>query len=248
MIIYGKNSVSEIIRNSPEQVRKIMISDSFDLSEKHSLNAQLKKFRGKFSRLSKNAITDICGNSNHQGIAAEISDFSYSSVNDLLTLARKKKEKVFILILDHLEDPHNLGAIVRTADFFGLHGIVIPDRRACEVTPTVVKISSGASANIKIARETNLGRTIDFLKKQSVWVAGADADCEETIYDCDFAEFDLAVVIGNEGKGIGSKTRKKCDFLFSIPKKGKVESLNASVAAAISLYEIYRQRESIGPR
>ncbi len=242
MIVYGKNSVAELLRNSPREIKKIMVSENFDVSSDQRINASIRKFRIKLTHLPRNAITDICKSPNHQGIAAEISDFTYSSVEEILGVARERQEKVFLLVLDHIEDPQNLGAIIRTADFLGVHGIVIPADRACDVNPTVVKVSSGASANMKIARETNLGRVIDTLKKKGVWVAGADADSRDAVCDCDFASLDIAVVIGNEGRGIRSKTRQKCDFLLSIPREGKVESLNASVAAGIFLYEVYRQR------
>ena len=244
MIVYGKNSVAELLRNSPQEIKKIMVSENFDVSSDPRMNASIKKFRIKLSHLPKNAITGICKSPNHQGIAAEISDFSYSSVADMLEVAGKRQEKVFLLILDHVEDPQNLGAIIRTADFLGVHGIVIPADRACDVNPTVMKVSSGASANIKIARETNLGRVIDSLKKKGVWIAGADADSGDEVCSCDFASLDIAVVIGNEGRGMRSKTKQRCDFLLSIPREGKVQSLNASVAAGIFLYEVYRQRHA----
>lgn len=242
MIVYGKNSVAELLRNSPQEIKKIMVSENFDVSSDPRINASIRKFRVKLSRLPKNAITDICKSPNHQGIAAEVSDFSYSSVEEMLGMAKERQEKVFLLILDHVEDPHNLGAVIRTADFLGVHGIVIPADRACDVNPTVVKISSGASANIKVARETNIGRVMDFLKKKGVWIAGADADSGDMICGFDFASLDIAVVIGNEGRGMRSKIKQRCDFLLSIPREGKVESLNASVAAGIFLYEVYRQR------
>ncbi len=244
MIVYGKNSVAELIRNSPQEIKKIMVSENFDVSSDPRMNASIKKFRIKLSQLPKNAITGICKSPNHQGIAAEISDFAYSSVADMLEVAGKRQEKVFLLILDHVEDPQNLGAIIRTADFLGVHGIVIPADRACDVNPTVMKVSSGASANIRIAQETNLGRVIDSLKKKGVWIAGADADSKDEVCSCDFASLDIAVVIGNEGKGMRSKTKQRCDFLLSIPREGKVQSLNASVAAGIFLYEVYRQRHA----
>ena len=242
MIIYGRNSVAELLRNSPQEIKKIMVSENFDVSSDLRMNASIKKFRIKLSHLPKNAITGICGSLNHQGIAAEISDFAYSSVEDMLEVAGKRQERVFLLILDHVEDPQNLGAIIRTADFLGVHGIVIPADRACDVNPTVMRVSSGASANIRIAQEINLGRVIDSLKKKGVWIAGADADSKDEVFSCDFASLDIAVVIGNEGRGMRNKTKQRCDFLLSIPREGKVQSLNASVAAGIFLYEVYRQR------
>ena len=242
MIVYGRNSVAELIRSSPLKIRKIMLSENFDVSSDPRMKASIRKFRIKISRLPKNAITEISKSPNHQGIAAEISDFTYSSIEEILGVSKQKDEKVFLLILDHIEDPHNLGAVIRTADFLGVHGIVIPSDRACDVNPTVVKVSSGASANVKIARETNIGRVIDSLKKKGTWIVGADADSGKAVYGFDFASLDIAVVIGNEGAGIRSKTKQKCDFLLSIPGQGKIKSLNASVASGIFLYEVCRQR------
>ena len=143
MIVYGRNSVAEVLRNSPREIRKVMVSENFDVSSDPRISDSIRKFRIKLSRLPRNAITDICRSPNHQGIAAEISDFSYSSVEEILGVAGERREKVFLLILDHIEDPQNLGAIIRTADFLGVHGIVIPTDRACDVNPTVVKVSSG---------------------------------------------------------------------------------------------------------
>ncbi len=242
MIVYGKNAVAELFRSSPHRIKTLSVSDSFDISSNAVVKEGLRRFRIRVLHLSKDAITEMCGSANHQGIAAETPDFSYSSLQQILAEASRCREHPFILILDHVEDPQNLGAAIRTADFLGVHGVVIPADRACGVTSAVVKASSGSCAGARVARETNLGRTIDFLKKNGIWIAGACADSPDTAFKYDFSEIPVAVVIGNEGRGIGPKIRRKCDFLFSIPRRGKVESLNASVAGGIFLYEIYRQR------
>ncbi len=243
MIVYGKNAITELFRNSPHQIKKLSVSGNFDISAHPVVKEGLNKFHIKVLRLSKDAITELCGTPNHQGVAAEIPDFSYSSLQQILAEAQHRREYPFILILDHVEDPQNLGAAIRTADFLGVHGVVIPADRACGVTPAVVKVSSGACATAKVARETNLGRAIDFFKKKNgIWIAGACVDSPDTVFKYDFSSIPIAVVIGNESKGISAKIRRKCDFLLSVPQGGKVKSLNASVAAGIFLYEIYKQR------
>ena len=242
MIVYGRNSVLELLRGSPRDVRKIMVSGNFDVHAFPEIRNGLEKFRIRLERLPKNALANVCGSPRHQGIAAETADFSYCSVDDILSGARSAGERVFMVVLDHVEDPHNFGAVARTADFLGAHGIVIPADRACEVTPAVIKVSSGACSGMKIAREKNLGRVIDSLKKRGVWMVGADAGSADALFECDLRDLDVAVVIGNEGRGMRSATKRRCDFVLSVPAAGKVGSLNASVAGGIFLYEVYRQR------
>ena len=242
MIVYGKNSVLELLRASPRDVKRIMVSENFDVSAFPEMRDGLEKFRIRLERLPKNALAGVCGSPRHQGVAAETGDFSYCSVEDILSEAKSRGERVFMVVLDHVEDPHNFGAVARTADFLGAHGMVIPADRACGVTPAVIRVSSGACSGMKIAREKNLGRVIDSLKKRGVWMVGADAGSPAALFECDLSGLDVAVVIGNEGRGMRSATRRRCDFALSVPAAGKVESLNASVAGGIFLYEVYRQR------
>ena len=242
MIVYGRNSVLELLRASPRDVRRIMVSENFDVSAFPEIRNGLEKFRIRLERLPKNALAGVCGSPRHQGVAAETADFSYCPVDDILSEAKSRGERVFMVVLDHVEDPHNFGAVARTADFLGAHGMVIPADRACEVTPAVIRVSSGACSGMKIAREKNLGRVIDSLKKRGVWIVGADAGSPDALFECDLSGLDVAVVIGNEGRGMRSSTKRRCDFVLSVPAAGKVESLNASVAGGIFLYEVYRQR------
>ena len=242
MIVYGRNSVLELLRASPRDVRKIMVSENFDVSAVPEIRNGVEKFRVRLERLSRNALANACGSPAHQGIAAETADFSYCSVDDILSEAGSRGERVFMVILDHVQDPHNFGAVARTADFLGAHGIVIPSDRACEVTPAVIRVSSGACSGMKIAREKNLGRVVDSLKKRGVWIVGTDAASPDAVFERDLGDLDVAVVIGNEGRGMRSGTRRRCDFVLSVPAAGKVGSLNASVAGGIFLYEVYRQR------
>lgn len=243
MIIYGKNSVFELLKNSPKDIREILLSEKSGISKNDEIRDISRNHKIKLTFVDKNSLNRICSNQNHQGIAAKVEDFHYSSIKEILAVPREIHENLLLLILDHIEDPHNLGAIIRTADFFGVHGIIIPKDRACEVNPTVIKVSSGAAKNIRIAKETNLSQIIDDLKKKDIWIIGADGSSKTGLGKQDLSNLNIAVVIGNEGKGLSQKIKEKCDFLLSIPKMGKVESLNASVAAGLFLYEVLRQRD-----
>jgi len=181
------------------------------------------------------------GTGSHQGVAASTSPYSYCEVEDLLSAAADRGEPPFIIILDGIEDPHNLGAVMRTADGAGAHGIIIPKRRAVGLTETVAKVSAGAIEYIPVARVSNLAQAIDRLKESGLWIAGCDMDGDD--YDSTDLTGPLAIVIGNEGQGISRLVREKCDFIVSIPMEGKIASLNASNAAAVLMYEIHRQRK-----
>ena len=177
----------------------------------------------------------------HQGVIAKITPYKYFEVKDILDDAKKKGEAPFIIILDELEDPHNLGSIIRTAETCGVHGIIIPKRRNVGVTPTVYKSSVGAVEHVKIAKVTNINNTIDELKEQGIWVYGADIEGREYSYEVDFSG-PCALIIGSEGRGISKLTLKKCDKLVRIPMIGKINSLNASVAGGIMMYEVLKGR------
>ncbi len=177
---------------------------------------------------------------NHQGVIATASNYSYCEVEDILAFAEKKGEKPFIVILDGLEDPHNLGAIIRTAECAGAHGIIIPKRRSVSVNETVLRTSAGAAEHMLCARVTNIAKAIDELKEKGVWIYACDMG-DQLMYDQDMTGA-VGIVIGSEGFGISRLVREKCDFIVSIPMKGKINSLNASNAAAILMYEILKQR------
>ncbi|MFA9408590.1 MAG: 23S rRNA (guanosine(2251)-2'-O)-methyltransferase RlmB, partial [Candidatus Dadabacteria bacterium] len=176
--------------------------------------------------------------------AARIKDYEYHNLADIVSRTKEKGDKLLLIILDHLEDPQNLGAIIRTADVLGAHGVVIPKDRAASVTPAVVKASSGAVSYMPVSRVVNLANVIRDLKKGGVWIVGADSSSSTSVHQEDFKNLDIALVIGNEGKGLSQKIKSECDFLVSIPQSGKVSSLNASVAAGVMIYEIIRQRTS----
>lgn len=177
---------------------------------------------------------------NSQGIVASVTDFEYSQIEDILEYARLKKESPFVVILDKIEDPHNLGAIIRTAECLGAHGVIIQKRNACQITDTVEKTAAGATNYLKVARVTNITRTIDKLKEAGLWIYGLDMEGATNIYDTDL-KGSIGIVIGNEGEGISRLVRENCDGIIKIPMEGKTESLNASVSAAITMYEIKRQ-------
>lgn len=178
---------------------------------------------------------------NHQGVIALVPPFEYVEVDDILEEARKRKEEPFILILDGIEDPHNLGSIIRTAETAGVHGIIIPKRRAAGVNSTVAKTSAGAVEYMKIARVNNINDTIRELKDKGIWICGTDMQTDTVYYNQDY-KMPIAIVIGNEGKGMSRLTKENCDFLVKIPMKGKISSLNASVSAGIIMYEVVKSR------
>ena len=181
----------------------------------------------------------------HQGVIAQAAAHEYVSVADLLEVARARGEQPFLLLCDGLTDPHNLGAVIRSAETAGAHGVIIPKRRSVGLTATAAKASAGAIEHIGVARVTNLAATIDELKDAGVWVFGADAGGDKNLYEADFVGA-TAIVIGSEGSGLSRIVREKCDFIVSIPMKGRVNSLNASAAAAVLLYEAVRQRSQEG--
>ncbi|MGP4109045.1 23S rRNA (guanosine(2251)-2'-O)-methyltransferase RlmB [Virgibacillus sp. L01] len=242
-IIIGKNPVIEAL-NSGRSVNKVLVSEQ--------LNKQLF---GKLQKLSRNAGTTIqkvpkkkldqLVEGSHQGIAAYVASYQYASLEDLFDKAENKKEMPFFIILDELEDPHNLGSILRTADATGVHGVIIPKHRSVGLTSTVAKTAAGALEHIPVARVTNIANTIDELKQRYVWVVGTAADGTEDYRELD-GDISIAVVIGNEGKGISRLVKDKCDWTVSLPMTGHVSSLNASVACSLLLYEIYRKRFPLG--
>ena len=244
MIIYGKNPVLELLSNPSSQIEEIYISRGSKRNETSDIVETASNRRIKTTSISREEISDLCHTRSHQGIAARVKDFEYSELSDLISEEKKKADHILIIILDHLEDPQNLGAIIRTADVLGAQGVVIPKDRAASVTPAVIKASAGAVNHLPVSRVVNLATVIRELKKEGVWIVGSDSSSTVSVQDQDLKNLDLALIIGNEGKGIAQKIKGECDFLVSIPQSGKVSSLNASVAAGILMYEIVRQRKS----
>lgn len=238
-IICGRNPVLEAVRSGRE-IDRLLVAHGVSGG---SVTAIIAKCRAKgilIKEISPQKLDYYCGGANHQGVAVMFAAQEYSTPEEILALATERNEKPFIIICDEIEDPHNLGAIIRTAEAAGVHGIIIPKRRSASLNATVAKSASGALEYMKVARVTNIAAVIDMLKENGVWVFGADMDGN----DYTKTDFNLpcAIVIGNEGSGIGTLTAKKCDEIISLPMCGKINSLNASVAAGILMYEVVRRR------
>ena len=237
-IIIGRNAVLEALKNNRE-IEKITVARGAEGSVKQITGkAKAKKIPLYYSDRAR-MDRDAQGGS-HQGVIAVVSDYRYATVDEILAKAEGLGEKPFVMILDGLEDPHNLGAIMRTAECAGVHGIIIPKRRSVSVNETVAKTSAGASEYMLCARVTNIAREIDKLKERGLWIGSCDMDGE--IYSGQDLTGSIGMVIGSEGFGISRLVREKCDFVVSIPMKGRITSLNASNAASILMYEIVRQR------
>ena len=239
MYIYGRNPVKEAYRAGKTVDKLFMQKGEFDpmLSQVHKL---AKEARTVISYVDKNMLDKLSGGGNHQGVVAAVTDFEYCDVQDILDLAKSNGEPLLVLLRDGITDPHNLGAIIRSAECFGAHGSVIPKHRSVGVNDTVVKVACGATEHILIAKVTNLNDTIRMLKEQYVWVYATDFDGKAPKRAN--LTGDIALVIGSEGEGIHRLTKELCDDTLTIEQFGKVNSLNASVAAGIVLYEATRQR------
>lgn len=241
--IIGKNPVIEALK-SGRDINKILIAEGSQRGQMQQVT-KLAKEEGVLVQLVPKKKLDQMTDGNHQGVLAYVAAYQYAELDELLAAAEKKNEAPFFLLLDEIEDPHNLGSIMRTADAAGAHGIIIPKRRAVGLTATVAKASTGAIEYIPVARVTNLARTIDELKEKGIWIAGTDAH-GKTDYRAMDGTLPLGLVIGSEGKGMGRLIREKCDFLLRLPMAGRVTSLNASVAASLLMYEVYRKRYPLG--
>ena len=239
MLIYGRNPVREAFRAGKTAEKIFFVKGERD-ARLSALFSEAKE-KGVTVEYVERAVMDkLTGGGNHQGVAARVTDFSYSSLDDILSIAGSRGEKLLVVLLDGITDPHNLGAIVRSAECFGAHGIVIPARRSVGVTDTVVKVSSGATEHMAIAKVTNLNDAIRELKERNVWVYACDFGGEAP--KCADLKDDTALVVGSEGAGVHRLTRELCDGVITIPERGKINSLNASVAAGVVLYEAARQR------
>lgn len=238
--VEGRNAVIELLKSNKTIEQLFIANGKMEGSINKILG--LAKDKGVIVKEVDRKKLDLMSETKaHQGVIAQITPFKYSTVDEILNYAKQKDEDPFIVILDELEDPHNLGSIVRTAELCGVHGIIIPKRRNVGVTATVYKASVGAIEYVKIAKVTNVNSTIDELKAKNIWVYGADINGEEYSYDTNFNGA-CAIVIGNEGKGISKLTKNKCDKLVKIPMIGKINSLNASVAGGIMMYEVLKGR------
>lgn len=238
-IIEGRNAVIEYIR-SGNAMEKICVQDGLKDGPIQTILRDGKKRDIKIEFLPKERLDRISNTGHHQGVVAYISAYEYASVEDILAEARKKEEDPFIFLLDGIEDPHNLGAIIRTANLVGAHGVIIPKNRAVGLTQTVARTSAGAILHTKVAKVTNISKTIEELKKEGLWFVCADMG-GESMYKLNLKGA-IGLVMGNEGSGVSELVKKRCDFVASIPMKGNIDSLNVSVATGVLAYEIFRQR------
>ena len=238
--VEGRNSVLELLE-SGKDINKIFITRGEKHGSINKIIAIAKEKRIIIVEKDKRQMDQIAQTENYQGVIAIVPPFEYCEIEDILQEAKKREEDPFILILDGIEDPHNLGSIIRTAETAGVHGIIIPKRRAAAVNSTVNKVSCGATEYMKIARVTNITDAITKLKENGLWICGTAVDAKNYYYNQDLTG-PIGIVIGNEGKGMSEKVKNNCDFLVKIPMKGKVESLNASVSTGIIIYECVKQK------
>ena len=237
--IEGRNAVLEAFR-SGKCVDKLFILDGCQDGPVRTIAREARKTDTIINYVSKERLDQLSETHAHQGVIAQVAAYDYSTVDEILARAEEKGEAPFLIILDNVEDPHNLGAIIRTANLAGAHGVIIPKRRAVGLTSTVAKTSAGAINYTPVAKVTNIVRTIEELKEKGIWFVCADMG-GETMYDLDLTG-PMGLVIGNEGEGVSRLVREACDFTASIPMKGDIDSLNASVAAGVLAYEIVIQR------
>ncbi len=238
--ISGRNPVLEVLK-SDKEIEKLYVL-------KGDLKGSIKKILGMakdkgiiIQQVDKNKLESLSEGNSHQGVVAVISEYEYVELEDMIALANEKGEDPFIIVLDEIEDPHNLGSIIRTAECAGVHGVIIPKRRSASVNNTVYKSSAGAAEHVLVSKVTNISTAIEDLKEKGLWIYGADMDGEEYHFNTSLKGA-IGLVIGNEGKGVSRLVKEKCDVIVRIPMMGKLSSLNASNAASILMYEVVRQR------
>ena len=241
-LIVGRNPCMEVLR-SGRQIDRLLVAHGSNTGSTQAIIAKCRARGILVKEVSPAKLDYLSGGAVHQGVAVFVASHEYCSVQDILDFSVEKGEKPFVIICDEIEDPHNLGAIIRTAEACGVHGVIIPQRRSASLNATVAKASSGALEYMKVARVTNITSTIGELKDKGLWIFGADMDGENWCQ----TDFDIpcAIVIGSEGNGIGTLVKKNCDKIISMPMCGRINSLNASVAAGVLMYEVARQRLKI---
>jgi 23S rRNA (guanosine2251-2'-O)-methyltransferase len=242
-LLYGRNAVREALRAGRRSLNRLLVSAGAQETGTLAEIVRLAEAAGvPVERVDRHDLDARLRQANHQGVALECGDYPYAELEDILALAEAREEAPLILILDHLQDPQNVGTLLRTAEAVGAHGVVLPGRRAAEVTPAVVNASAGATEHVHIAVVSNIAQTIEQLQRLGVWVVGLEDDERAQIYDEADLNIPLALVIGAEGAGLARLTRERCDFLIKLPQAGKIASLNAAVAGSIALYHAWRAR------
>lgn len=241
-LVIGRHPAVEALK-SERDINKIFLQEGLSGGKMKEIQKLAKRHKVQVTFVPKNKLDQLSDGANHQGVVVAASPVSYASIDDLFAAAEKKEEQPFFLLLDGIEDPHNLGSIMRTADAIGVHGIIIPKRRAVPLTGTVAKASTGAIEHVPVARVTNLVKTMEELKERGLWIFGTDMDGKD--YRQWNVDSPIGLVIGNEGKGLSRLVKENVDETLSIPMTGHVQSLNASVASSLLMYEVYRKRNPL---
>ena len=242
-LIFGKNSVIEAL-NAGRSINKIFLLDDRNNPTLKKIFAQAKEKKIVTEFFSRTKLDKLSGGKNHQGVIASVAPVEYFTLEEILQFAEEKNQPPFLILLDELEDPHNFGAILRTADAVGVHGVIIPKRRSVSINSTVAKTSSGAVEYVKVAQVINVAETLKKLRELDLKIVGSDISGEKNFSDADLTG-GIVLVIGSEGKGMRRLTKENCDLLVKIPMVGKINSLNASVAGAVLMYEIFNQRSKV---
>jgi 23S rRNA (guanosine2251-2'-O)-methyltransferase len=242
-IVYGRQPVRETLRAGRRQVFRLVLADGIrPTGIVGQILSMAEKANVPTQKINRRELDKLSGEANHQGLAVEVSGYPYVALTDPLDAARQAQVPAFLLLLDHVQDPQNLGSLLRTAEAVGIHGVVIPGRRAAGVTPAAVRASAGAAEHVRVAQVSNLVQAMDHLRDKGIWLAGLEALPAAQLYTEADLSGSLGLVVGSEGRGLARLVRERCDFLIRLPMQGQVESLNAAVAGAIALYEARRQR------
>jgi 23S rRNA (guanosine2251-2'-O)-methyltransferase len=242
-ILYGRQPVHEVLRAGRRQVFKILLAKGVRQAEVVTQILTLaEQAHVPVQATEQRDLDKFGGEVNHQGLAAEVAGYPYADLASLLAIARQAEDPPFLLLLDHVQDPQNLGSLLRSAEAVGVHGVVIPARRAASVTPAAVRASAGAAEHIRVAQVPNLVQAMESLKSDGIWLAGLEALPEARLYTQADLTGPVGLIVGSEGRGLARLIRETCDFLIRLPMRGQVGSLNAAIAGAIALYEVRRQR------
>lgn len=242
-LLYGRNAVLEALRANRRKLGRLLIADGIKEGESmQAINTIARERRIQVAKVQRGELDKRTAGANHQGIALECGAYPYVEVDDIIELARERGEQPLILIFDHLQDPQNIGTLMRTAEIVGAHGIIFPDRRSASITPAVINASAGAVEHLYVAQITNIAQTIKHLQEYNIWVAGVEDDERAVDFDKANLRGALALVIGAEGPGLARLTRERCDLLVRLPMRGNVASLNAATAGSIILYHAWRVR------
>lgn len=247
-LLYGRNAVRETLRAQKRSLRRLLIAEGVREAGIADLVALAEAADVTINNVERRALDNLTEGANHQGVVLEAGSYRYAHLDDMLALAQNRGEEPLLLLLDHVQDPQNVGTLLRTADVVSAHGVVLPDRRAAAITPAVVNASAGAVEHLLIAQVTNLVQTIEQLKAQNIWIAGLEDDPRAVAFDTQRSDLPLALVVGAEGPGLARLVRDHCDFLLKLPMAGHVASLNAATAGSIALYTLWRQRAKGKPR